>query len=255
MKRIPGLALFAVLVLVMTACGTTFQNPTLSPQIDQYDAINRPTYTAPMETEPPATTAATPTEATVPPTTIFVPEIYPDVVGLYIPAEDGTRGRKPVKEFASNRTAKKDIDCFEVFASTESYVTGNSFSSMWQTAWDVFEDTQQSKIGFHIQFDLSDGTVIEQTILKPGDAKGFYEYLEIYLYDDINQTPGVRYTHLEDKEIDDETIISSIKLTSGSKIEQVGDIVLTAFIYNGEDCFDADSNYIGTVSTSVIITE
>jgi hypothetical protein len=51
----------------------------------------------------------------------------------------------------------------------------------------------------------------------------------------------------------EETIITSIKLTSGSKIAQVGDITLTAFIYNGDDCFDADGNYIGLVSETIVI--
>ena len=239
---------FVLAVLLLSGCGMAFQSPTLPKQTDQAS-------TSSTVTEPPVTTAPMPTETTVPPTTVYIPEIYPDVVRLYIPAEDGTRARKLVTKFTSNRKAKKDIDCFEVFASAEGYVTGSSFSSMWQTAWAVFEDTQQAKIGFHIQFDLSDGTGISRTILKPGDAKDFYDYLEIYLYDDIHQTPGVRYTHLEDRDMDDETIISSIKLTSGSKINQVGDIVLTAFIYNGDDCFDAEGNYIGLVSASVIIKE
>lgn len=252
MKKIVVSA-FVVLAIVLTACGAAFQNPTLPPQTAQYDKVTQPTVTASADTEPLVATAPAPIETTAPPAVVYIPEVYPDVIGLYIPAEDGTRARKLVTEFSAKRTAKKDIDCFEVFASAEGYVTGSSFSAMWQTAWAVFEDTQQAKIGFHIAFDLSDGETVSQTILKPSDSEGFYDYLEIYLYDDINQTPGVRYTHLEDSEIDEQTIISSIKLTSGSQIEQVGDIILTAFIYNGDDCFDADGNYLGLVSASVII--
>ena len=49
------------------------------------------------------------------------------------------------------------------------------------------------------------------------------------------------------------TIISSIKLTSGSKIKEVGDITLTAFIYTGEDCFDDGGNYIGDVFETIAV--
>lgn len=90
-------------------------------------------------------------------------------------------------------------------------------------------------------------------MLKPSDALSFFDYLEIYLYDDIHQTPGAWYTHLEDKDMLESTIISSIKLTSGSKISEVGDITLTAFLYQGDQCFDAQGQYFGSVLESITI--
>lgn len=195
------------------------------------------TETEPVETEP-----------------LYVPEIYPDTVGLYIPAE-GSRDRVKVMEFVGVREAKKDIDCFEAFAASDERLPGAGFAQMWKTAWDAHENTENAKIGYAISFTLSDGTEISQVIRKPGDAASFREYLEIYIYDDINQTPGVYYTHIEDSQITDSTVLSSIKLTCGSRIDQVGDIYLTAFIYNGEDCFDGDGNYIGKVSQTIVIKE
>jgi hypothetical protein len=73
------------------------------------------------------------------------------------------------------------------------------------------------------------------------------------MYDDINQPTGAWYSHLEDKDMDEDTIISSIKLTSGSKISEVGTIFLTAFIYNAEDNFDEAGNYIGLVKETIAI--
>ena len=204
--------------------------------------------TAPMET-----TAAT--EPTVVTTQPPLPQIFPDQIGIYVPAEDGTRSREKIAGMVVDRKAKTDIDCFEVFASQLDRIEGNSFASMWQEAWQSHEATENAKIGFHIRFALADGTMVSKVILKPGDAKAFYDYLEVYLYDDVNQTPGVRYTHLEDDEIGENTVISSIKLTSGAKIDQVGDINLTAFIYNGEACFDQDGNYIGDVFATIYIKE
>lgn len=206
-------------------------------------APTAPSTTAPTEV------STVPTEATTVPVTV---EVKPGVVGLYIPAEDGTKARKLVREFTCKRVAKQDIDCFEVLASQEEYVSGSSFSGMWKQAWETAGAEENSKIGFVIELVLTDGQIIKQTILKPSDAKWFYDYLEVYLYDDIHQNGGW-YTHLEDENIKEETVISSIKLTSGSKIDQVGDITLTAFVYQGEDCFDENGAYIADVLYTVAI--
>jgi hypothetical protein len=215
-----------------------------------------PTTTAtPAVTTQPTTTAPATAPTTVPTTVPLVPEIRPDTVGIYIPAADGTAARKLVTEFLAKRTAKKDIDCFEAFASTDARITGTKFVDMWKAAWDAHENGQNGKIAYILSFNLSDGSSINRMIRKPSDADSFKEYIEVYLYDDINQEPGVRYTHLSDSEITEDTILSSIKLTCGSKIDQVKDIKLSAFIYTGEDCFDADGSYIGNVIASVVIRE
>lgn len=206
-----------------------------------------------------AETPQTTTETTVPATTEteppFVPEIYPDTVALYIPAGDGTKDRVKVTEFTGPWTAKKDIDCFEAFASTDTRITGTKFVDMWKSAWDAHENGQNGKIAYILSFNLSDGSSINRMIRKPSDADSFREYIEVYLYDDINQEPGVRYTHLSDSEMTEDTILSSIKLTCGSKIEEVTAISLSAFIYTGEDCFDADGAYIGNVQATIAIKE
>jgi len=213
------------------------------------------TAAAPTQTTAEPTTEATTQATTVETTQPYVPEISPDTVGLYIPAEDGTRARTLVTEFSAKRTAKTDIDCFEVIASQEARLEGGSFASIWNTAWDSHENTENAKIGFVISFAVSGGGTVTETVLKPSDSAGFYDYLEIYLYDDIHQTPGVWYSHLEDQNMDEDTIISSIKLTAGSKIAQVGDITLTAFVYNGDDCFDENGEYIGQVAYTVTVAQ
>ncbi len=215
-----------------------------------------PETTAEPTTVPETTEAVIPTETTMPEETepLYIPEIHPNTVGIYIPADDGTKARALVTEFSSKRKAKTDIDCFEIFASSEERITGKNFRGMWNAVWESYDMRENAKIGFIIDFAYGE-TQVHQTILKPSDTVEFFDYLEIYLYDDINQTPGKWYSHLEDKDMKEETIISSIKLTSGSKIAQVGDITLTAFIYNGEDCFNAKGEYIGQVLATVLIKE
>ena len=205
----------------------------------------------------PSQSATVPSEETEAPQTEAPqpPEITPDVVSIYIPADDGTKARVRITEFTARRTAKTDIDCFEVFASGEDRVEGSSFRAMWTQTWEAHDAPETAKIGFHIRFETSDGQVISKVILKPSDAAEFYGFLEVYLYDDVNQTPGVFYSHLEDGQMTDSTVITSIKLTSGSRIAEVGDIELTAFIYTGDECFDADGSYIGTVLSTVVIRD
>lgn len=246
--------LSVAMLLCIVGCGKM-------PAEETVPETKAPTVTIPATTETPTTTPETiettaPPETTVPPETepLDIPEIYPDQVGIYIPADDGTKTRVKVSEFSSTRKAKKDIDCFEIFASTEKTVTGKTFRAMWNAVWESHEIRDNAKIGFVIAFSYGE-TQVRKTLLKPSDAAEFYDYLEIYMYDDIHQTPGQWYTHLEDKDMKEETIISSIKLTSGSKIAEVGDIILTAFIYNGDDCFNAEGEYIGEVVASVLITE
>ena len=220
--------------------------------------VLKPVIDARKAEEATADTIQTTTETTVPPTTEtepYIPEIYPNTIGLYIPAGDGTKDRVKVTEFTGPWTAKKDIDCFEAFASKDARITGTKFVDMWKAAWDAHENGGGSKIGYILSFTLSDGSTVERMIQKPSDADSFKEYIEVYLYDDINQEPGVRYTHISDSEITENTILSSIKLTCGSKIGEVTGITLTAFIYNGEDCFDADGAYIGEVAATVVIKE
>lgn len=242
MKRI---AILLMLCTLLAGCAFV-------PEIPQTQPDNTTVTTAPT-TEP--TTAPTTEPTTVPTETVFVPEISPDVVGIYIPAEDGTKARKYITEFTAKRKAKTDIDCFEIFASQEELLTGRSFASIWKDAWEQHEGYENAKIGFIIEFSLSGGKNVRAQLLKPSDSADFFEYLEIYMYDDIHQTPGVWYTHLEDRDMDGQTIISSIKLTSGSKIDEVGDIILTAFIYDGADNFDANGDYIGQVLQTIVIKE
>lgn len=246
-----------IIILIFT-CYIMMQNGrSAAPATIPTTEAAQSTAAATVETTAAATTVPTTTATTAAPTETepYVPEIHPDIVGIYIPAADGTAARKHITEFIASRTAKKDIDCFEILAAQDSIVKGSSFRSIWASAWDAHGNTKTAKIGFRIEFTLDGGEVISAQILKPSDSKHFFDYVEVYLYDDIHQTPGAWYTHLEDKNMKEDTIISSIKLTSGSKIAQVGDIALTAFIYTGPECFDPQGNYIGLVSQTILITQ
>lgn len=255
MKRLIAV-LLCLLILAGCTAGTTEDSGAVLEESTEETTIAPVPETTQLPTEP-ATEATT--EPTTEPTTVptepspTAPEIFPNRIGIYIPAEDGSKARVRLSEFVAKRTAKEDIDCFEILATQVDRTESGAFRNIWSNAWNEEPTDPNAKIGFHISFTLASGETVSATILKPSDPKFFYDYLEIYLYDDIHQTPGVWYTHLEDQDMKAETVISSIKLTSGSKIKEVGDITLTAFIYTGEDCFDKDGNYIGNISETITI--
>lgn len=244
------------LLVLLSAAGCTSAESTDSGAILPDGNTTHPETTAETTVETTAESTTATTVVTIPATTqppVVIPEIHPDTVGIYIPAADGTAARKHITEFVAARTAKKDIDCFEILASQADVVKGSSFRSLWTDTWNAHTGNENAKIGFRIAFTLTGGEQIDVQLLKPSDSKSFFDYLEIYMYDDIHQTPGVWYTHLSDKDMKADTIISSIKLTSGSRISEVGDISLTAFIYTGDECFDPEGNYIGLVSETILI--
>lgn len=150
----------------------------------------------------------------------------------------------------------KDIVSFEAFATdVDSFsLAGSNFKKEWERYWDTFENHEQCKIGYLISFRLKDGGEIRQTILGPEDVFGYRNYLECYLYDDVHQIQGNWYSHLLSSQVNEDTVMTSIKLTAGQDIAQVEDtITLTAFIYSSEADFDADGNYSGETGYTVSV--
>ena len=150
----------------------------------------------------------------------------------------------------------KDIVSFEAFATDVSSFTlaGSNFKKEWERYWNAYENHEQCKIGYTVSFRVKDGGEINQTILGPEDVFGYRNYLECYLYDDVHQVQGNWYSHLLSSEVNENTVMTSIKLTAGQDIAQVEDtITLTAFVYSSETDFDADGSYSGGTSYKVTI--
>ncbi len=55
-------------------------------------------------------------------------------------------------------------------------------------------------------------------------------YIEVYLYDDVHHAAGEWYSHLTAADTTDETVLTSVKLTGGAKIDEVEDVRLTAYL-------------------------
>lgn len=134
-----------------------------------------------------------------------------------------------------------DIGSFEVFLTDEENISGTSFKDIWNKYYNLYDDISDYKVGYNIKFILSDGTNYESNFLEP-DIFKFTEYFYVYLYDDVHQADNAFYSHLE--EMEEDTLLTSIKLYAVGGIDKVENIILTAFTYKDDNDFK-DGTYRG----------
>ena len=144
--------------------------------------------------------------------------------------------------YYTNFTSGVDIGSFEVFLTDESTIDGINFKDTWNKYYNNYVDITNYKIGYNIKFVLNDGTSYNSNYLEPDNYR-YGEYFYTYLYDDIHQVDGAFYSHLENME--DNTLITSIKIYAVEGIDKVDYFVLSAFTYDGEEDFDEEGNYRG----------
>ncbi len=175
----------------------------------------------------------------------------PVKVGLYTTVNSK---RQIVKQYKNNWVKKKDIETFTTLFTTQETVSNGYLQNVFYEYYNKYENPSDYKIGYKIKFKIDNGEILEKTILSPKDTQSLYDYLETYLYNGPQKKIGQWYSHVTEEEYNEHTILASIKLTAGSKIEKiVSDIELTVFSYNGDDDFDEENNYRGSSSYTINI--
>lgn len=176
----------------------------------------------------------------------------PVELSLYIDASSGGM-LKSEKEYHVPWVMKKDIVVFGALFCTDNVMANDYFQNLWSGCAEKYADTPV-KVGWHLRFSLASGKVIDQMIYKPSDVASFYDYLEIYLYDSANAPINTWYSHLLDEQMTDNTIITSMKLTAGSKYNEINSpIEVMAFTYDTPDDFTENGQYRGKSSYKVIV--
>lgn len=155
-----------------------------------------------------------------------------------------------VKDFKTAKENFKDI-VFSVYYTQDAYLEDNTQKYNWNKYYVQYNNIDNYKIGYAFSFYVGD-TFVEKTILEP-DTFAFNPYFYIYLYDDIHQTDGVSYSHLEREDVTDNTIFSAIKIYLVESDKITSPIKLTAFTYNDKEDFDEFNKYRGKSSYSVNI--
>lgn len=166
----------------------------------------------------------------------------PIKVGLFL--YDGTYSFKNVidSEYYTNFVSGKDIGSFEVFLTDDKTVSGNSFKDIWNKYYNSYDNISNYKVGFNIKFMLKNGENFSSNFTEP-DIYRYGKYFYVYLYDDIHVQDGKTYNHLE--EMNDDTILTSIKLYAVDAIDEVESIILEVYTYDSMDDFDDNGNYRG----------
>ncbi len=161
---------------------------------------------------------------------------------------------KKVTEHNSVFVAKKDILNYQVYATDlDFFAFVNTFKDTWLPYWSSYENYEQYKIGYLLEYKLINGTKIKHIITNPENTQKHYDYIEIYLYDALAHSSDSFYSHVTTEDYKDTTIFTSIKVTAGSKIaEVVSPLKLTAFSYDSDD-FTSIGDYRGQAKSTIII--
>ena len=173
----------------------------------------------------------------------------PIELGLYL-YTGGYNNKEKLSTYETTFVSGSDIGSFEVFFTDEEVINGTSFKALFNNYYDKYENIDNYKIGYNIEFTLDDGTVNNFNLLEPNTYL-YGDYFYTYLYDDIHVNDGEFYSHLES--INDDTLITSIKIYAVDKIDEVTKIKLTVFTYDNDDDFDENGNYRGISKYSIDI--
>lgn len=123
----------------------------------------------------------------------------------------------------------------------------------YHKVWRTFSAEHPDKIGICLSFKI-DGKQVKEYICRPESAReDLWEYIEVYLYDDIVHDSSTSYSHLTRSTFSDSTTVSSVKLVAGKHISEVSDLKLTAFLYHDNSDFDANGVYIGGNTATVYL--
>ena len=160
---------------------------------------------------------------------------------------------KIVKNYNTTLSNYKDIAVFDIYYTNDEETTERNTKSNYQKYYNMYENISNIKNGFYFEFE-ADGKKIEHLALDPNSIFAMSPYLYIYLYDDINQEPNTYYSHLEPSDMNESTIISSIKIFSAQEgIKITSPITVTVFTYDSLDDITNDNHYRGNSSYTITI--
>ena len=180
---------------------------------------------------------------------INIPKINENITTPYVdtnPIKVGLYNNNTlIKTFKSAPAYHKDIAVFNVVYTNEETLENSGIKYNFNKYYKQYNNIDDYKIGFYINY-KAEGKEVEETILDPSKMHVMDPYLYVYLYDDIHQLDGAWYSHLEDKDMKEDTMITSIKLFYANKPELIElPIKLTVFTYKGKEDFNEENKYRG----------
>ena len=150
-----------------------------------------------------------------------------------------------------------DVGVFSAFATQDQLLSKGYFQTVWPNYWNKYTQSEKYKIGYQLSFKLKSGETRFERILIPSDVMAQWDYIRIYLYDDVHQPLHTWYSHLLMSQMKENTVMTSIKLTGNTKTSDIdGPIQLTVFTYDGEEDFDPLTlQYRGVSSFTLVVNQ
>lgn len=147
---------------------------------------------------------------------------------------------------------EEDIGIFQIYLSTDDSISlSKEFAESYYEEWNKYPNI---KLGFNVKFHLVTGEDVSYNILKPDECMKRWEHLMTYLYDDYQNRGKGFYSHIEDKDYNENTLFTAIKIQSSYQVSEIDSpIQLTVFTYDSEDDFDENSEYRGNSHYSIKI--
>lgn len=162
--------------------------------------------------------------------------------------------RKRLETYQTAFITGQDLCSLEIYYTKDETLAINSQKNLWDQYYQNYPNINNYKIGYKISFTNANNENISKYILSPKDTEEVFNYIQLYLYDDIHVQEGIWYSHVTEEEYNANTLLTSIKLTGGDKASEViSDITLEVFTYDDDD-FDEEGNYRGKSKASIIIS-
>ena len=177
-----------------------------------------------------------------------IEEVYEDSNPMPIGFYD-LKGNHLVRlhEIHDDLVIEKDVGLFQVYPSFEEEIyLDEAFGPSFYNTWIQYNPNNSIKIGFHIEFTLSNGEEVSYNILNPSQTFDKWEYLMNYLYDDYAHFGDYFYSHIENDEFTENTLFTAFKMQSSYQCSEIhSSIKMSVFTYDSEDDFDENGLYRG----------
>jgi hypothetical protein len=145
-----------------------------------------------------------------------------------------------------------DVAYFGIFPFEEPTHLDVDYSGEYMRLWREAGLTGY-KIGLEFEIRLYDKTTQRFTVLSAEDTFACEQYLEIYLYDDVANATKWWYSHITPETTNENTMITTFKITLRDGCYRVKEIAVSAFAYKDACEFDENGFYTGSERTTAII--
>lgn len=145
-----------------------------------------------------------------------------------------------LKSYNTNIYPNKDINTFQILPKNDEFITFKGrYTDYVKSTWDSINTNY--KMGIILTIPLKDGTVINEYIYDPSNTLRNQKYIGVYLYDAVIHAKDKWYSHITNEEFNENTIITSVKLTAGNSETDINyPIKLSVFTYDTDDDFSKD---------------